>query len=158
MIRAVIISDTHQRLKKAEKVISKLVDLDFLIHAGDHWQDGIELGKKFQLDTFVVAGNCDPFGLGKDEEVFKIGNKNILLTHGSKYGVKNDYQRLLYRGIEAKADLIIFGHTHVPINLEVDAVKLFNPGSLELPRNNSKPSYGLLEVKEDKIYLKNIEI
>jgi len=156
-VRIGVFSDTHNDLTLAKEVLSRLETLDLLLHAGDHYRDGRILGKQFEVDTKVVAGNCDFFSGGPEEEVIKLGKYILLLTHGHKYGVKNTLQKLYYRSQEVGANIVVFGHTHVPFYTIENNVHFLNPGSLTLPRSNSSPSYGMitleseLEIKLEKI-------
>ena len=59
--------------------------------------------------------------------MLEIQNKKILLTHGHRYRVKYGYDRLLSRAKEISADIVVFGHTHVPENTYIDNILLFNP-------------------------------
>jgi putative phosphoesterase len=68
------------------------------------------------------------------------------MTHGHHYDVKWDYQRIFYKGLEMEADVILFGHSHVPVHVEEDGILIMNPGSTSHPRGNSNKSYALLEV------------
>ncbi len=44
-----------------------------------------------------------------------------------------------------KGDIFIHGHLHIPIAEVYNDVYYLNPGSVSLPRQNSKNSYGVLE-------------
>jgi putative phosphoesterase len=59
--------------------------------------------------------------------------------------VKRTTGDLLRQGILSGADIIVFGHTHLPLNAEEDGVLLFNPGSATYPRG-SVPTFGLITV------------
>jgi putative phosphoesterase len=61
----------------------------------------------------AVRGNCDFCCDVKDELFFEIEKLKILLTHGDKYSVKNNLKLLKYRAEELKADIVIYGHTHI---------------------------------------------
>ena len=51
---------------------------------------------------------------------------------------------LLYRGEEVHADMVLYGHTHVP-DLSADGPRLLlNPGSLSRPRGGSVESCALI--------------
>ncbi|KJS19380.1 MAG: hypothetical protein VR72_18805 [Clostridiaceae bacterium BRH_c20a] len=143
-VRIGVFSDTHNNLTLAKEVLNKLRPLDLLLHAGDHYRDGRILEKQFEVNTKVVVGNCDFFSGGPEEEIIELGENTLLLTHGHKYGVKNTLQRLYYRSQEVGANIVVFGHTHVPLYVIENNVHFLNPGSLTLPRGNSSPSYGII--------------
>ena len=49
----------------------------------------------------------------EDEKIIEVCGKKIFITHGHFYGVKEGMQRLLYRGLELKVDIALYGHTHI---------------------------------------------
>ncbi|NLT94087.1 MAG: metallophosphoesterase [Clostridia bacterium] len=148
-MRIGVLSDTHNDINLAQEVLREMEPLDLLLHAGDHFKDGIILGERFKIKTKAVVGNCDFFCNGPTEEIINIGQYTILLTHGHRYEVKNHLQRLFYRSQEVGAQIVVFGHTHIPLYLVENGVHFLNPGSLTLPRGNSKPSYGLIILEKD---------
>ncbi len=83
----------------------------------------------------------------KKEELVRVRDKKILLTHGHQYNIKNELQRLYHHGLEKKADIILFAHTHIPyLNIEGE-VLIMNPGSPTFPRGGSNiGTYGLLNI------------
>ena len=56
---------------------------------------------------------------------------------------------MLYWGEEKQADVVVFGHIHVPVNREADGILLINPGSPSRPRNGV-PSFGILTLEAGK--------
>jgi putative phosphoesterase len=156
-MRIGLLSDTHKDLSLAQEVLEQIGKLDLLLHAGDHYKDGIILGDKFKIPTKVVLGNCDFFKKGSTEEIIKIGQYTILLTHGHQYGVKNSLQKLFYRSQEVQANIVVFGHTHMPLYIVERGVHFLNPGSLTMPRGNTKPCYGLISL-ENELEINLIEV
>ena len=49
------------------------------------------------------------------------------------------------------ADLVIFGHSHIPWDEEDDGQRVFNPGSPTDKRRQSRGTLGLLEVEDGRI-------
>ena len=48
------------------------------------------------------------------------------------------------------ADIVMFGHTHVPLIKKIDDVTLINPGSITIPRQSGRrPSYAFMEIDRD---------
>jgi putative phosphoesterase len=75
----------------------------------------------------------------------------VLLVHGSPRSVGDVIQaetpdanvREMIAG--AKADLILFGHTHTPLDRTVDDVRLINPGAVGYPQGEASTArYALL--------------
>ncbi|MGF7186480.1 hypothetical protein GGQ84_002583 [Desulfitispora alkaliphila] len=159
MERILIVSDTHGELNRIKKHIeSSEKEIDFIIHAGDNWKDGLQLADYVGTEVAAVVGNCDPMGSASQEQLLEFDNIKVFVTHGHIYSVKQDLQRIYYRGREVEADIVVFGHTHIPFNKEIEGMHLFNPGSASEPRGCSDYSCGFLEIINDKFYIKNIDI
>ena len=54
-----------------------------------------------------------------------------------------------YRALEMNADILLFGHTHVPLVDAASRPMMMNPGSIGDPR---RPTYGVLEFRDGQIY------
>jgi len=140
-----VFSDTHRNLSVARQVLSGAEPGDLLVHGGDCFKDGIILAKEAGLKVFAVSGNCDCRGDGSpEEEVWETESIRILLTHGHQQRVKEGCDKLLHRARQVAAKMVIFGHTHVPVNKSENGIYLFNPGSISRPRSGEKGTYGLI--------------
>lgn len=157
LVRIGVLSDTHKDLSLARVALEKMGKIDLLFHAGDHYKDAIILSEVFQVKTKVVAGNCDYSTNKPKEELLDIDGYIILLTHGHQYGVKFGLERLYYRSQEIGANIVIYGHTHIPLYLVENNVHFLNPGSPTLPRGNSNPSYAVIDLKP-KLKIRIVEI
>ncbi len=146
-----IISDTHGGLDICEKVIKEMGDIDLLIHAGDTYRDAKYIKDMFKIDVIGVKGNTDGFSKQDCEKIFDVLGKRFFLTHGHEYGVKYNLDNLYYRALELGADIVVFGHSHIPLYTEENNIIFINPGSPLWPRGGSKPSYAILEIKDNKV-------
>jgi len=145
-----ILSDTHGIKYMVEKALAKMKDIEVLLHAGDIVADAHRLeGKVFKV--YCVAGNCDALSFEPTEKVLEFQGKRILLTHGHTYRVKHGYEQLLIKAKEVLADIVVFGHTHVPVNMYIDNILFFNPGSTVLPKGGWHGTYGIIEITENNI-------
>jgi len=153
-----IISDTHGDLINTERAVMDMGDIDLLIHAGDTYRDAMEIKEKFGLEVIAVCGNTDYSSRTMCETTFEIGDKKIFLTHGHQYDVKYDLTRLYYRAQEVGADIVVFGHSHIPQYIRENDLIFINPGSVSRPRGGSKATYALLELKEDDMEVKLITL
>lgn len=149
MIRIIVFSDTHKCIEPCIQAVNNIKDIDMIIHAGDHWSDARELEDIFKnIPVKYVRGNCD-FSLAPLEELIEIGNRKIFVTHGHMYNVKQEhdrYETIKKRGLELGADVVVFGHTHIPFNQNFGNITIINPGSVKYTRN-----YGIIEIDNDKI-------
>jgi putative phosphoesterase len=103
---------------------------EVIIHCGDG-EEQYQMLKDTIRDKMVVGvrGNCDWYSTLPAIETVKAGGKTILVTHGHLYDAKFTYQKLEYAAREAGADIVVFGHTHVPYKDYSDGLYLMNPGS-----------------------------
>jgi putative phosphoesterase len=102
-----------------------------IIHAGDLEQsDVLEwLGRIAPVEA--VAGNMDTREVKATlpaKRVLELGGFRIGLVHGwgPPSGVPG---RAVGAFAGEEVDLIVFGHTHQPGDLELEGMRLFNPGS-----------------------------
>ncbi len=147
--RLVVFSDTHKCIEPCVRMINNIKDIDMIIHAGDHWADAREIENSFgDIPIKYVKGNCD-FSLAPIEELIEVEDKKIFVTHGHMYDVKLEpdrYDTIKKRGYELGADIVVFGHTHIPYNMNLGNITLFNPGSVKYTRN-----FGVIEIENGKI-------
>lgn len=151
-----VVSDIHGDYQALEALVRRIMPLDLLIHAGDGVSEIHRLSRYFPTTQIrAVSGNCDPSAFTGSpfprEIFFSLEGWNIFLTHGHLYGVKSDLDRIRVRGRQLGADLVIFGHTHLPLLAKEGGLTLFNPGSLSAARCYEQPSYGLLELTPEGI-------
>ncbi len=154
-MKIMIISDDHGHdvfdvaYKEAER---KYSHIDAVIHAGDTQKNDLSEYKSIcNCEVYGVRGNND-FNMLPWDITVELGGKTFFITHGHRYGVYMDYQRLFYAGAERGADIIVFGHTHQAFHQKCNGIDIINPGSLAGLRCCSK-SYIVLELKDDKIKL-----
>ena len=93
----------------------------------------------------AVRGNCEAevdqmvleFPCMADYAVLYDGARKIFCSHGHLFSPES--LPALMAG-----DAFAFGHTHVKVNEERDGIRLFNPGSVGIPKDGSH-SYGIYE-------------
>lgn len=158
MTRIAVVSDSHGDFRSVGKLRAQIGRVDWLIHAGDHIYDAPRLANNLGVDPSrvrAVAGNCDHPARDPVHQLLDVDGVRILITHGHHHGVKESLQRVLYRGAEDGARIVVFGHSHVPVCVEERGILLFNPGSLSQPRiADDPPSAGLIEIHEGEISAK----
>lgn len=151
-LKILIISDSHRDARVIDEVIERESPFDILVHCGD--MEGSLFNVEQRNNPFTVhavRGNCD--GPGHPQETcFRAGHYNIFVTHGHKYGVHHSVDDLLQAGKKQFADVILYGHTHVPEVTENRGILIVNPGSIALPKQASKRrSYAILTISEDSL-------
>ena len=148
MYRIIVISDTHRHMDYALRVLDNLSEYDMIIHLGDYSADAASLERLYKNVTVVsVCGNNDfPSPSSPAEREIEIDGVKLFLTHGHKYGVKFGYERIYLRALELGAQVVLFGHTHVPICEKEDGVLMLNPGGY----NSNSRSVGIIEIDDGK--------
>ena len=149
-MKIVILSDTHGDNRVIDQVIELEKPFDYLIHCGDSERDL----KKYEDPSnpyrfLAVRGNCDYSGLPAVVSA-RILFYNVLVTHGHHENVNYGNEGLYELGKLNRADVVLFGHTHVPEIAEEGGILLVNPGSPTLPRGASRRrTYAVLTLTED---------
>ena len=143
MVKIVVLSDSHGSYENLEKIIEYEMPECF-IFCGDGIKDILKLCDKYtMLDCHIVSGNCDYvdcFPLNKCIDVY---GKCFYITHGHMECVKSGYMNLLMRAAEQEADIVLFGHTHMPLYDVHKGVYVMNPGSVAVG------NYGILKIYDD---------
>ena len=156
-MRIAIAGDSHGRIEMAARSIQK-AEPDYLFFTGDYYSDGKKLARWMNIDWFGVMGNCDYGRIGKQEQQVTLAGRTFYLIHGHQYGVKRNLNSLFYRGQELGVDLVLFGHTHLPLCENIKGMWLINPGSTSLPRLGGNGSYALIDLDESHITPRIIEL
>ena len=153
-MRILVISDTHRKTGRAAELLKDMAKrVHAVIHLGDNIEDA-ELLKKIihDMPVYMVAGNCDKIGVVPLEVLLHIGGKRVFFTHGHTYNVNYTTARLERRAEEMQADICLYGHTHKPDLQMKNGIFYLNPGSLSEPRGESRASYGIIKIEDDKVY------
>lgn len=150
-MKIVILSDTHGDLYSMTDVLEAEEPYDMVIHCGDICGVYDRLRDKVNTTLHVVAGNMDYDPDMERVKLIDIGNYKALITHGHRYIVHGDLSSLFYLAAENHADIVFFGHTHVPMIKEMGPVTFVNPGSLVQPRQHDRrPSYAIGIIEDGK--------
>ena len=152
-MKVLIFSDSHGRELPMRRVIASHSAASYILFCGDGVRDIEMLAQEFPTKIFVsVRGNCDLFISEDDaptERVIALGGHRIFMTHGHVYGVKGGYGTAVARAAQQGADILIFGHTHLPTEGRMQvgdaSVHYFNPGSI----GSADHSYGVLTMREN---------
>lgn len=141
MINAIVISDTHLQSVAGldEGLLNLITSSDVVIHAGDFdTYNFISELQKNSKELYAVSGNCDDKNPFPQKLVFELEGLKIGLCHGA--GRKeNIIERLHYIFYDESLDIIIFGHTHIPLIEKIGKTTFINPGS---PNRNRNITYG----------------
>ena len=97
-------------------------------------------------DILCIRGNCDTevdqmvldFPIMADYALLDLGERCVFATHGHQFN-KGSLPPL------RKGDILLYGHTHVPLCETADGIFCCNPGSVSIPKEGSRRSYMTLE-------------
>ena len=145
-MKILVISDSHKQYENMDRAIEiEMPDRIFHLGDGEGCEDYVEAVAQCPLE--IVRGNCDFASDLPAEVVMRVGAHVVMLTHGHYYNVSFGPQRLAEVAKEKGADVVLYGHTHVPLLREEGGITIMNPGSISYPRQSDRrPSYGVIEV------------
>ena len=149
-MRIFVVSDTHGDLKKAIELYDRALTggpLDFVIHCGDFYSDGVRLAKVYGKLVYAVHGNCDG-GWGEEFKVIKTPAGNILVIHGHNEDVDFSLDSAVYLANREKCSMVCFGHTHKAVIKEHNGILFVNPGSTRRPRSLDGGSAAIVTAEE----------
>lgn len=146
-MKVLIVSDTHGKDMYLLNTLQRVSPIDLLIHLGDLGSSEDYIKSIASCPVEMISGNNDYFnGLPKDKMI-RIGKYKVMLNHGHKYDVYYSTNKIKEVARSRQADIVMFGHTHIPhIDLKED-VWAINPGSLALPRQRGRiPTFIIMEI------------
>ncbi len=163
----VVLSDTHipHRAKSLpDEVWSYIEKSDGVIHAGDFssYDFYLELCARAggENRVYAVWGNMDEEYLFKklpEKLLFDVDGVKIGVYHGSgaPFGIE---KRVFKKFSDDLPDLIIFGHSHIPLKKEIEGVLMFNPGSPTDRIFARKNTFGILKIKNGKFTVEHVRL
>ena len=153
-MRVVVLSDTHaHRFWKGcpPAVAEHLATADVILHAGDVCTpDVLDLLAGF-APLHVVLGNNDrpevaAWGAPATLQV-ELGGVQVAMIHDS--GPKDARTARMRRRFPT-ADLVVFGHSHIPMDVTGDGVRVFNPSPTDKRRQPHR-TLGLLDLADGAV-------
>jgi putative phosphoesterase len=151
----VVLADTHIRRGSARRlppeVYAALERADLVLHAGDVVTGALLEELAGFAPTLAVLGNNDAELVGRlpGERVFSVDGLQIAMVHDS--GARKGREARLRRRFPT-ADLVVFGHSHIPVDLPgLDGQHLFNPGSPTERRSQPVHTFGRLRIAEGRL-------
>ncbi|MBL7117405.1 MAG: metallophosphoesterase family protein [Candidatus Syntrophoarchaeum sp.] len=161
-MKVVVLSDTHAEdlADLPERILEDLEKADLIIHAGDYISKNLLEQLRELGDLKGVHGNMDCDEVKRelpDKDIFEVRGFKIGITHpsegGSPVGLKSRAESKLGEYL----DLIIYGHSHKPVNKRAGNTIYFNPGSATGAFPARYKTYGILRI-EDEIEVEIVKI
>jgi len=157
-LKILVLSDTHwYDVSQIPYFLeNNLKNYDAVIHAGDFVSHSVVELLAAHTNLFAVMGNCDEYSARRflpEKKMFTLGGVNIGLIHGTRKNFSYIYElHAIFEG----ADLVIFGHSHIPSSEKIADTVFFNPGSFTHPRDGNAPSAGVLEINDSAFSVEHI--
>ena len=149
-MKIVAISDTHapRRWKSCPpRVAEHLRTADLILHAGDVCTAAVLDELAAYAPVHAVLGNNDDADVaawGAPETLdLDLAGLKVSMIHdsGPSAGRLGRMRRRFPR-----ADLVVFGHSHIPLDQSADGLRIFHPGSPTDRRRQPHGTLGLLTV------------
>lgn len=131
-IKILVCSDSHGN---KQALLDAVHDAgpDMILFLGDGERDCAAVRLTYpEIPLRAVRGNCDAFSMEADNDEFVAEGKRIFMTHGHLYGVKYSLDSVMNAALLRRADILLFGHTHVPYHKTFQELLIVNPGSIGL--------------------------
>lgn len=139
-MRIGIIADTHGAVHP--RIADLFASVDHILHAGDVGGAHVMEALRALAPVTAVDGNNDGTSTGEEIRRLFLGDLRILLTHILPRPRRPD-ARVLESMRRTPADLVVFGHSHLPHDEVVNGVRYFNPASAGPRRFDYPTSVGL---------------
>jgi putative phosphoesterase len=154
-MRIAVLSDTHSPRfwKSCPRAVAAVLDgVDLILHAGDVCLRETLEELEQVAPVRAVRGNNDgddvaAWGAPETLEL-ELGGLRVAMLHDS--GAKTGRGRRLRR-LFPTADLVVFGHSHIPWDEVYDGQRAFNPGSPTDKRRQPHGTMGELVVEDGRL-------
>jgi putative phosphoesterase len=151
-MRIVVLSDTHapRRWKSCPPAVASQVrGADLILHAGDVCTASVLDELSQYAPVTAVVGNNDgadvaAWGAAETAEVTADGLR-IAMIHDSG-AATGRLPRM--RARFPRAQLVVFGHSHIPLDAADESLRIFNPGSPTDRRRQPHGTLGVLNVTD----------
>ena len=149
-MRVVVLADTHapRRWKSCPApVAAHLRGADLILHAGDVCTAAVLDELSGYAQVHAVRGNND----GRDVAAWGAPDTLRLDLEGLRVAMIHDSGPATSRPTWLRrrfpgADLVVFGHSHIPLDHAENGQRIFNPGSPTDRRRQSHGTLGLLDI------------
>lgn len=152
---AVVLADTHIADGSGrvldDRVLSAVRSADVVLHAGDVIGSDLleQLGELAPL--YAVLGNNDRTLVGHLPERLETDLDGVRVAMVHDAGARAGRPARLTRWFPT-ADVVVFGHSHLPEDLVSDAgTRIFNPGSPTQRRRAPTRTFGVLETDGGRV-------
>ncbi len=133
-VHVLVLSDSHGCVSRLRYVLEAEGDCPVVFFLGDGLSDLEKVKPAFPARKFVaVRGNCDQSGeyTSIDDFAYQyIEGHTVIVTHGHRVAVRVTLGELLEKAQGVRADVALYGHTHLQNTITRGGVLFVNPGAL----------------------------
>jgi uncharacterized protein len=154
-MKVVVLSDTHapRRWKSCPPAVaSQLRQADLILHGGDVCTAGVLDELSQYAPVRAVVGNndgADVAAWGAEPTLeLDLDGLRVAMLHDS--GQATGRLRRMRRAFPA-ARLVIFGHSHIPLDEADSKLRIFNPGSPTDRRRQPHGTIGVLRIESGQL-------
>jgi hypothetical protein len=149
-----VLSDTHapSRCRSLPAgVVQRLAGADLILHAGDVCTTSLLEELAVFAPVHVAIGNCDPPEIGAWGGEYNVEldleGVRVVVTHDA--GPKERRAARMRRRFP-HADIVVFGHSHMPVLSWEEGLMLLNPGSATDRRRAPHHTMALLRIEDGR--------
>jgi uncharacterized protein len=155
IVRVVVLADTHgpRRWRVCpQPVAAHLQTADLILHAGDVCTASVLAELAEYAPVVAVIGNNDrpdvaDWGATPTAEL-DLDGLSVAMLHDS--GPAAGRLARMRRAFPT-ADLVVFGHSHIPLDESAPGLRIFNPGSPTDRRRQPHGTIGVLQIEDGRL-------
>lgn len=154
-----VLADTHIKIGSSRTLPRAVRELahraDRILHAGDIVTQAVldDLATYAPVDAVLGNNDHELVGALPETVALTLDGVRVAMIHDS--GAARGRERRMQRRFP-DADVVVFGHSHIPWNAPGDGQLLFNPGSPTERRRQPEHTAGLLRVIDGRIVTHDI--
>jgi len=154
-VNVVVLADTHAPRRwrgVPDRLLVYLRAADVILHAGDVCTVDVLDELSTYAPVYAVRGNND----GPDIAAWGAPDKLVMDIDGLAVGMVHDSGAATgriprMRRLFPDRDLVVFGHSHIPMDIAGGGLRLFNPGSPTDRRGQPHGTLGVLEIAAGRL-------
>jgi putative phosphoesterase len=154
-VKVIVMSDTHapRRWRRCPPAVAaQLHGADLILHAGDVCTAGVLDELAGYAPVRAVRGNND----GPDVAAWGAPDTQELDLDGLRVAMIHDSGPAPGRAARMRrrfpgAELVVFGHSHIPLDHAESGQRIFNPGSPTDRRRQPQGTLGVLDVRDGQL-------
>ncbi|HSL12589.1 MAG TPA: metallophosphoesterase family protein [Actinomycetota bacterium] len=135
-----------------DALLRAAADVDLVVHAGDVTAPAVLEELRVDAEVVVAAGNNDGPAIrswgARDELVLDLDGVPTAVVHDA--GPRKGRARRMRRRFP-DARLVVYGHSHIPLDEDDGDLRLLNPGSPTWKRREPAPTFAILTIADGRV-------